>query len=114
IQEALQKGVKLTHKQKRIVKKLQANVMSSGPQRGGKRAAAATLPTVEQIAKKRRRDQQLRLRHDKKKAMEEARKGKEKWMKRQQAKAAQKGAKNRSFMIVKKSKSQKRSRPGRR
>ncbi|KFG30459.1 DEAD/DEAH box helicase domain-containing protein, partial [Toxoplasma gondii p89] len=66
------------------------------------------------IAKKRRRDQQLRLRHDKKKAMEEARKGKEKWMKRQQAKAAQKGAKNRSFMIVKKSKSQKRSRPGRR
>ncbi|KFG30477.1 DEAD/DEAH box helicase domain-containing protein, partial [Toxoplasma gondii p89] len=48
IQEALQKGVKLTHKQKRIVKKLQANVMSSGPQRGGKRAAAATLPTVEQ------------------------------------------------------------------
>ncbi|KEP62452.1 UNVERIFIED_CONTAM: DEAD/DEAH box helicase domain-containing protein [Hammondia hammondi] len=114
IQEALQKGVKLTHKQKRIVKKLQANVMSSGPQRGGKGAAAATLPTVEQIAKKRRRDQQLRLRHDKKKAMEEARKGKEKWMKRQQAKAAQKGAKNRSFMIVKKSKSQKRSRPGRR
>ncbi|PFH31804.1 DEAD/DEAH box helicase domain-containing protein [Besnoitia besnoiti] len=114
IQEALQKGVKLTHKQQRIVKKLQAGVVTSSSHDGKAGAAGSVLPTVEQIAKKRRRDQQLRLRHDKKKAMEEARKGKEKWMKKQKTKAANKGARNRSIMIVKKGNKGKRSRPGRR
>ncbi|PHJ25617.1 dead deah box helicase domain-containing [Cystoisospora suis] len=121
IQEALKKGMKLTHKQKRIVKKLQAGVYSSQQAspggRGGKGTRsgdirAGSLPTVDQIAKKRRRDQQIRLRQDKKKSREEARKSKEKWMRRQQSKAMHRGAKNRSLMIVKKPSQGKASRRG--
>lgn len=50
IAEALKKGLKLTHKQKRIVKKHQAGVFSNarleGSGRGGKRRRASSAPST--------------------------------------------------------------------